>query len=204
VPPPAETAESQGSALWREIKGLLWVLLAMMIPVSLAKLWKARRYRALSNVTAPVDAVVPVITTEGDRFISNQVAPLLRSREQVTHQAFVRSNAVEGALINLGGPAQFVALTNERFIVIETHAGLRGVRLENRGIQSIERSAVAGVELGTDGVVRILLRDGKPRRLAVDPRQRRFSNQEAFLRDLPRLFSTATKQAEVSNTKASG
>ena len=28
--PPAEKEESKGSALWREIKGLLWVLLAVL------------------------------------------------------------------------------------------------------------------------------------------------------------------------------
>ena len=28
--PPAETKEDKGSALWREIKGLLWVLLAVL------------------------------------------------------------------------------------------------------------------------------------------------------------------------------
>jgi hypothetical protein len=182
---------------------LLWVLLAISLPVTLAKLWKARRYRALLNAPGPGDLAAPVIKTEGDRFITNQVAPLLRSRERVTHQVFARSNAVEGALITLGGPAHFVALTNERFIMIETRARFRGVRLENRGVESIERSALAGLQLGKDGVLRILLREGKPRRLAIDPRQRQFSNQTAFLRDLPRLFPTAAKQAEVSSTAAS-
>ena len=174
---------------------LLWEILAVMLLFALAKSWRARRYRAVLNTQEPIGTSSPIIETEGDRFIADQLALLLRSRERVSHQAFARSNVVENALISLGGKVHFVALTDERLILIETRAALFGVRLENHGVESIDRAAVAGVQLGANGVLRILLKEGEPRILAIDPKQRRFSNQVAFLRDLPRLFPLALKPA---------
>jgi hypothetical protein len=74
------------------------------------------------------------------------------------------------------------------------------VRLENHCVESIDRSAVEGVQLRDDGVLQILLKEGKPRILAIDPKQRRFSNQVAFLRDLPRLFPLAPKPADMPSS----
>ncbi len=180
---------------------LLWIFLAVTTAIVVAKVWKARRIRkAILNASGTVGNVSPVIRTEGDQFIVNQVAPVLRPWERVSHQAFARPN-VAGALITLGGKAHFVVLTNERIILIETRAGLLGARLENHGVESIERSALGAVTLGADGVLRILV-PARPWRLVIDPRQRRFSNQVAFLRDLPRLFPLRITRPDASSSAA--
>jgi hypothetical protein len=170
---------------WDYVYGyLLWILIALMLPVVIGKGWMARRYRAALDSSGPAGNGPLVIKTEGDQFIVNQLALVLRSGERVSHQAFVRSDVVAGALISLGGKRHFAALTNERIILIET----RGARLENHGVESLELSDVVGIGAGSNGHLPILLKGGTARSLQVNPKQRGFSNQVAFARDLPRLY----------------
>jgi len=181
-------ALSKGDYIWGYF---LWILLALMIPVVIAKAIKSRRYRVQQQQAGASQTGPLTIKTEEDRFIAAQVALQLRPRERVSHQACVRSDVVVGALVTLGAKAHFAVLTDQRLLLIETRTSLFGVRLENRGIESIERSAIKAVLAGPDGALGIALNDGTTRVLVVDPKRRRFSNQSAFLLDLPRLFPAA-------------
>ena len=181
----------------------LWIMLAILTPVAIARSLKRRRF-SIPNPVSPISTGPPTIETDEDRFVADQVALQLRPREKVSHQAYVRSNVVESALVTLGATAHFAALTNERLILIETRTSLRGPRLENRGVESIERTAIAQVRAGTDGALRIQLRDGEPRVLLVDPKRRAFSNQVTFLVDLPRLFPAPAGAVAATSTEATG
>jgi hypothetical protein len=172
----------------------LWWILPVVI---LASVITRRRLRGLpidGATMPPIATEPPILKTPEDQYIASQVALQLRPREKVTHQAFAKAADVGQAAFTFGVKGYFAALTDQRLILIETRPSVFGPRLENRGHESIERPSITKVEIrGT--ALRIHLRDGNKRVLGVEVKRRRFSNQVAFLLDLPRLLGLGAEVA---------
>jgi hypothetical protein len=167
----------------------LWVILACAIALVTVGA-RARRRTGLTASEPPISQQPVARTTEGDRFIAAQVSQQLRPRERVTHQAYALSADTQAALINIGVTGYFAVLTDQRLILIKTRLSPFRVRLENRGLEALDRAVIVGAHRN-DCTVSVLLRDGSTRLLAIDPRTKRFSNQVAFLLDVPRLLAPA-------------
>jgi hypothetical protein len=131
-----------------------------------------------------------VLRTKADSFINESVAPLLRRGENVLHQAYVvdrdmDSAGVVGALFARG---LFAALTTERVILISTRLGIFGPALENRAVESIERSSILGCQ--RDGEALVLdLADGGSKRLVMRVNEGTLSNRRTFARDVLRTLT---------------
>ena len=164
-----------------------WILLALIVGLVVA-MARSRGSPAMAPADIPLSNDPPVLETEGDRFIAGQVAAQLRPRERVTHQAYTMSADVEPALINIGVKGFFAALTDQRLILVETRVGPFRPRLENRGVESIERAAIVRGER-RNRTVHVSTRDGSSRSLVVEVPSKRFSNQVRFLCEVPRLLA---------------
>jgi hypothetical protein len=172
---------------------LLWIVLAGMIAAGAVRRHgetrkRERAERLLAADGAPSDS--PVLKTEADSFIQENVAPLLRRDERVLHQAYVvdrdvDSAGVVGALFARG---LFVAITTERVILLSTRLGIFGPGLENRGVESIERRSILDCRLDGDGLA-LDLADGATKRLVMRVNERALSNQRTFARDALRLLA---------------
>lgn len=198
LPDPAELKAFQAQGLmpdplppytlpvWEYLFGYsLWLVIAFVVGATqVKKLAQRRRYRR--DEEHPVSLGPPTLTTEGDRFIAQTVSPLLRPGEQVQHQAY-------GARQRGDPVGYFCALTNQRLLFIQTSAGLRGPKLENQGVEELERSAVVDLH-ESDYLMAFVLADQSVRTLLVPQSEKQFSNQKAFTRDVRRLLRTGTTQ----------
>jgi hypothetical protein len=170
---------------------LLWWALGISAIVLFAVARSNKRKKARARVAEEADANVPfasdapTLVTEGDHFIRDQIAPELRPGERITHQAYALS----------GDPAvaYFVALTSERLFVVNARVGAFKPLLENQGLRSFPRESIQGAARNDRRVTIDLA--GEVLALRLDPKvtkKEHFSNQEAFLRDVPRLLTRAT------------
>jgi hypothetical protein len=160
----------------------LWPALILIALWTYVARRRSKTRDALSG--EPISQEPPTIVTEGDRYIQQQVAPLLREGEAVSHQAHAPSKRLQG-MSSATAKCHFVCLTNERLIFIKTRNGAFGPLLENHGNESIARADVRDVMV--KDIIRFYLADGSERTLWVR-KQKQFSNNEAFFRDVPRLL----------------
>lgn len=163
----------------------LWIILLVVGVLT----WlgsKRKKARMAADAALPISTQPPALNTAGDRFIHDQVTPLLGSGERITHQGYGTDRVVAG-LSAIGAKGLLAALTSKRLFLIKTKVGAFSPVLENQGVEELERSAIR--EVTRDGqILEFKLLDGSTRTLVVDARKKHFSNQEVFLRDVPRLL----------------
>lgn len=95
--------------------------------------------------------------------------------------------ALKGAAQNVG---LFAVSTSERVIFVKTKIGAFKPILENHGVDEVPREAIVDA-VEDDYLVSLVLTDGLVRTILVSPNEKHFSNQRAFLRDVPRILGTA-------------
>lgn len=167
----------------------LWIILVVVGVLT----WfgsKRKKARMAADAALPISAQPPALNSAGDHFIHDQVTPLLGSGERITHQAYGTDRVVAGladGLAALGAKGVLAALTSKRLFLIKTKVGAFSPVLENQGVEELERTAIR--EVTRDGqILEFKLLDGTTRTLVVDARKKHFSNQDVFVRDVPRLL----------------
>lgn len=171
-------AYAWGYFLWIAILGVVvWGVVAR----------KVREHRRAAEAamlaSVPVHLGPPQLRTDADRFIHEQVRPLLRPDERVQHQAY-------GLAGGPASPAFFAVLTNERLLLVQTRVGAFAVLLENHGVEAFERSTIGGVDVDGETITLGLL-DGRTITITVGRRVKKLSNQVEFVRDVPRILGGA-------------
>jgi hypothetical protein len=149
----------------------LWWLLIVIAALTGLRYRKWSKRIARDNATA-IATDGPTIETKGDRFIESEVRALLREGERVTHMAYGESNgSAAGLKVDRKALAYFLVLTDQRLIAIRTGSGAIKVLLENVDEDEVH------LLFDDERERKWTIRDGRP-----------FSNQAAFLRDVPRLL----------------
>lgn len=164
----------------------LWIVIAFVAAFGWLKSVNTKRRKA-RDAAIPVGFGPPTVTTDGDRFIADQVRPMLRPGEQVQHQAYGVRDRPDSALAAARNVGLFVVLTNQRVIFVQTKVGAFKPVLKNQGVSEVERSSIVNA-VEDDYLISLVLNDGTVRTIFVGPQQKHFSNQQAFIRDLPRIL----------------
>jgi hypothetical protein len=165
----------------------LWITIGLLAVWSLVEMARQKRRRGRLAVTAPTLGP-PRLLTRTDRFVDEQVRPLLVSGEQIQHQAYGTDRELRGAVASATAKAFFAVLTDRRLLFVQTRVGAFSVLRENRGVESRWRSDIVGVDDDGDGKLVFRFADGGARPFHV-ARTRGLSNQTAFLDDVPRLLA---------------
>ncbi len=177
----------------------LWIVLVITaIWYKAAAMLKTRRLqaRAAEVASRPISYGPPLIETKEDRFIQEQVAPLLEAGETVQHQAYTFDRVPEGgALQQARTTARFVALTNRRLFLFDARVGALGILLENKKTEALPRTRIAHVAVD-DRIIHLVVDDGSVRTLWVH-KTKKLSNQHAFLLDVPRMLAVAPSAVAV-------
>jgi hypothetical protein len=179
----------------------LWIVIALAIVFSVLKGRATKRRRARDAAT-PVSLGPPVHKTPGDEFIASEVKPLLAPGEAVQHQAYGLTQRPDSSLVAAKNTAWFAVLTDRRLIFIKTRVGGFKPILENQGVEELDRNRVVNV-VEDDYLMTFRLDDGTARTLWVAPQEKHFSNQRAFIRDIPRLL-VARPAVQVQDRLADG
>ncbi len=168
----------------------LWLVLLLCIG-----LWRldvrskkrlAVRDRAVATTLGP-----PLLTSEMDRFVADQVHPLLEGGETVQHQAYALDRHPDDGAIGLG--ARYAVLTDRRLIVIKTRFGASGPLAENKGVAVYARRNIVRVDVDAREL-RVVFDDGRLEILFVTSTNE-LSNQEAFRVSVPRLLDPRHAEA---------
>lgn len=179
----------------------LWLALGLMLVVEVVRRLAAKRRKveldALRATTAP-SLGPPALRTKADQFVAQQVGPVLRPHERVLHQAYGIDRAQDGSIRTaLEETAYFVVLTSDRVLFVKTRVGAFGVLRENHGMEWIERNAIVRV-VEDDRVIQFWIAGGAVKTVYVHP-TRALSNQQEFLRDVPRLLVPPPGQGAPAN-----
>lgn len=139
--------------------------------------------------------------TDFDTYIAQQVQPVLRPGEQITHQAFVVK--APGLLMQmlLLGPllvwlmttAYFAVITNHgRLLLIRTKLGFWGLKKMNLGMEDIPLQQVK--QCSTSGFannrsITFVFADGSKRTLRIAPWLKKVTGQKQFLEQVPQIIN---------------
>ena len=165
----------------------LWiVILTLALYHGVKALLVHRRIAEDANV--PVTTGPPLLRTDTDRFIAEELAKIQTFGETAQHQALVQDNHPDL-------PRVFYAvLTDRRLVLIKTRFSTFAPIHENESLEAIARDDIAGAAREGD-VITLHLRDGTARELRVPSSERYLSNQRSFLRDVPRLLAAEPSAA---------
>lgn len=100
---------------------------------------------------------------DGDRFIAEQLQGRLDADETIEHTAYLETESGSGIMGGLRKQAYWAALTPRRLLLIAARVGAFKPMLENKGVESIERSSITAAQQSA-GTLIVALADG--RRLA--------------------------------------
>jgi len=184
---PAPLPAYHSSALDYAMGYSLWISIGLITVWSLVEHGRRKRRQARLAVTAPTLGP-PRLLTRTDRYVDEQVRPLLVTGEQVQHQAYGTDRELRGTVASVTAKAFFAVLTDRRLLLVQTRVGAFSVLRENRGVESLWRSEITGVDDAGDGKLTFRFAGGGARVFHV-ARTRRLSNQTAFLDDVPRLLA---------------
>lgn len=162
----------------------LWIILIGIAAFEVIKR-KLSQARQARTAHLPVTLGPPKQETEGDRFITQKVQEQLQPGETLQHQAYAMTEPadVESML--------FVALTNQRLLVFKAPRGAFKPILETKSCQAIPRADITSAnEVGY--VITLSLANGLSFAFGVPKSEKHFTNQEVFVRDVPRLLTGAT------------
>lgn len=160
---------------------------SLWIVVAVVALWAVTR-RVLTRWRHARDAVVPIShgppkeETEGDKFIAQTVGAMLAPGERLQHQALAVRTGDESPHV------YFAALTSHRLILISSTRKFRGYVFENQGAKEFTRAQIANVTESSYELV-ITLTSGDRILITVPSGEKDFSNQRAFVRDVPRMLA---------------
>jgi hypothetical protein len=166
----------------------LWIVI-VVVAVWGAIAHLRRKRREAEDAATPTSFGPPTLATPADRFVDEQVRPLLETGEAIQHQAHCMNGVPQGDLGDAKLVALYAVLTDRRLVIITARNGAFGPLLENKGTEVIERRNVAGFSVD-DRAIQLGLADGTTRLLWVSS-TRKLSNQRAFLRDVPRILGGA-------------
>lgn len=167
----------------------LWIIILGMVAWAMAKRALTKRRQA-KDALIPVSHGPPNVVTEGDRFLSQTVTAMLRPGETIQHQAWALRSPEELS------HAYLAALTSQRLILISTKRKFSGVVLENLGVEEIPRAQIANVTENSYELTFTLTAGGQFL-LWVPASEKEFSNQKAFVRDVPRLLAAVKELGPV-------
>jgi hypothetical protein len=174
----------------------LWIILFGVVGFGVIRN-KLRSRRQAVDAATPVSLGPPGLRTKADRWLHEQAAPLLRADETVQHQAYTIDNGpIESFASAAGATSTYVVLTNQRLLLFQARVGAFGPLLEVNGTEELERAAVKEVAVD-DRLILLHLTERRAKALFVAP-TRKLSNQDAFLRDVPRLLAGSDSSAEVA------
>jgi hypothetical protein len=139
-------------------------------------------------------------STEADRFVIDQLSPMLAEGERIQHVGYVveglpESGGTAGLIQAARARGWYLALTDCRLLMIKTRVGAFRPLLENHGVEEIPRASV--VALQTSGVfstrkVVLSLQDGSVRTFQLKLSDGPLSGQRRFFEQgLPLLAARA-------------
>ena len=160
----------------------LWLIILTMVGWALLQRMLTKR-RQTRDALIPISYGPPKVVTEGDTFITQTVTPMLQPGEQLQHQALALRDVQELSHV------YFAALTSQRLILISSKRKFRGYVFANEGVEELPRACIANVTENAYELTFTLTTGGQfP--LVVPKREKEFSNQRAFVRDVPRLLAS--------------
>jgi hypothetical protein len=161
---------------------VLWVAILATIGLGYVQSILKRRRAASLDTSLPPGARPLVLRTKTDRWLNEEVARLLASRETVLQLAYGYDREDKGVVTK----AMYLALTDRRLLVINTRVGAFGPLHENNDVKSYERGAVR--VRADERHLHFVLGDGPPLDFYAEWSERHLSNQRRFLSDVPRLL----------------
>ena len=202
MPEGAELSELQGAELLPEtlppyslsagqlfFGTITWWVLIGAVAIALISHWRGRHRRAFLASDEPPSTDPPALKTDGDRWLRDQVMANVPQGDVVIHQAygFTSDPANGGVAAAAKRKVRFAGLTRDHLVLIEGRVGALGPLLEAQGIDCIPRGDI--VDVGADEEVVVFhLADGRAIELWHQKKQKHFSNQWRFARDVPRLL----------------
>ena len=160
---------------------------SLWIVVAAVAIWAVTR-RVLTRWRQARDAVVPIShgppmeETEGDKFIAQTVGAMLSPGERLQHQALAVRTGDQGPHV------YFAALTSHRLILISSTRKFRGFVFENQAVKDFARAQITNVTENAYELI-ITLAGGDRILITVPQGEKAFSNQRAFVRDVPRMLA---------------
>lgn len=148
------------------------------------------RWRHARDAVLPISYGPPKEETEGDKFIAQRVAAMMSPGERLQHQALAVRTSNESPHV------YFAALTSHRLILISSTRKFRGFVFENQGAKEFPRTQIANVTENSYELI-ITLVGGDRLLLTVPPSEKAFSNQRAFVRDVPRMLAAVKELGPV-------
>ena len=148
------------------------------------------RRRQARDSLIPISYGPPKVETEGDKFIATTVGAMLKPGETLQHQAFAVRDVEETSHV------YFAALTSTRLILISSKRKFRGLVFENGGVEEVARGSIANVTENAY-VLTFTLTSGGQFPLVVPKNEKEFSNQRAFVRDVPRMLAAVKAMGPV-------
>ncbi len=88
------------------------------------------------------------VQTKADRFVHDQLQPLLRPSEQLECAAYLRSQLGGGMVSAARAKSYWAAFSNQRLFLIEARVGAFRPLMENNGVREYERGQITGASWG--------------------------------------------------------
>lgn len=159
----------------------LWLILLALGAWAMFRGWLTKRRHA-ANALVPVSMGPPKQDTEYDRLISDEAKKHLGDGELLQHQAWAVN---EGDHFH----AWYLVLTNRRLMVFTTKRAAFSPSKEVTDTALIPRDAFTSVT--EHDYEFTFTHTGGSFVMSVPKKSKHFSNQEAFIRDVPRLMNRA-------------
>lgn len=161
-------------------------LVTIIVLFAAFKLWQRRRLKRDLGSTE-ITTSGPTYARKGDRAISEAIREHLDPGELVSHQALAYDRKPDSIGSSIRGNRHFAALTNKRLILVSSKIGMFGWFQGKPWLTTIERPQIARVDADGEQLV-VHRRDGTNEPLLVPLNVMSYSNQRAFLLDLPRVL----------------
>lgn len=179
--------------LWKYGIGYsLWILIGVIVAFGM---WSSARKkkRLREDAEAPVSVGPPALETEYDRHVNDTVRPMLKANEQIEQQAFgfPEPMLMNGDLVP-GEKAAHGVLTNQRLLFVHVN---KKPLAEVLSVDEVPRARIV-VAVSDDGLMHFQLDDGTVLLLWVRRKEKGFSNQVRFIRDLPKIFPAGAAPVE--------
>jgi hypothetical protein len=132
------------------------------------------------------------IETDADRFVQEQLQPLLRQSEQLECAAYLATTMSSGSVVAAArAKAYWAAFSNQRLFLIAARLGAFRPLRENRGVMHYERGQIAAAAWG----VNVVFRFPEGNELQLQARRGKLSSQPQFI-DLVRQQYGQTPAAQ--------